>query len=392
MLSTRAAMALYVGAILGPGVTFLPALAARLAGPASLLAWGGLLALSVPLVITFAALGIRHPNAGGTASYARAAFGARAGTATGWWFLTAVVIGAPAVALIGGFYVAALIGGGRGTAVAAAAAMIAIVVAGNAASLRTTARLQLLLAGVLAALLFVAAVTALTHARADNWTPFAPHGWAAVGSAASALMFSFVGWEAVSHLVGELPDPRRQLPRAIAGALAVIVVLYLGLAVATIGVGSSSAVPLADLMAAGLGSPGRSVTAALAVLLTVGVMNTYVAAARQLVGTLAPRSRVNPLAAFTAMAAALLVALALGLLDVDDLLRGTSATFVAVYVVATAAGVRLLEGHARIAAAVALAAMVVVFAFSGRYVLVPAIVAVAASVSASRRRWSMSVG
>jgi amino acid efflux transporter len=195
-------------------------------------------------------------------------------------------------------------------------------------------------------------------------------------------MFSFVGWEAVSHLVGELPDPRRQLPRAIAGALAVIVVLYVGLVVATIGVGaSSSTVPLADLMATGLGAPGRSITAALSVLLTVGVMNTYVAAALQLIGTLAPRSRIHPLVPFTATSAALLVPLALDLLDVDALLRGTSAAFVAVYVVAMAAGARLLRGAGRIAAAVALVAMLVIFGFSGPYVLVPAVVAIAATAS-----------
>src|SRR5262245_51911667 len=127
MLSTRTATAMYVGAVLGPGVLFLPSLAARIAGPASLLASIGLLALSAPLAITFAALGSRMPEAGGTAAYARAAFGSRVGTATGWWFLSGVVIGAPTVALIGGFYVAELLGAGRGVAVAAAALMIATV-------------------------------------------------------------------------------------------------------------------------------------------------------------------------------------------------------------------------------------------------------------------------
>ena len=291
MLSTRSATALYVGAVLGPGVLFLPALAAEIAGPASFLAWAGLLALSVPLALTFAALGVRHPEAGGTAAYAKAAFGRRTGTSTGWWFLTGVVLGAPAVALIGGFYVAELLNVGREGAIVAAAAMIAGVIAANAVGLKTTARLQLGLAGVLAALLLVAVLTALPETQAENWTPFAPHGWAAVGSAASVLMLSFIGWEAVSHLAGELPNPARQLPRAIFSALAIVVVLYLGLAAASVGVlGSTpSQVPLADLMAAGLGETGRTVTAVLAVLLTMGTMNTYVAAAVKLAGALATR-------------------------------------------------------------------------------------------------------
>ena len=217
----------------------------------------------------------------------RKAFGRRAGAATGWWFLGGVVIGAPAVALVGGFYVAELLGAGRGPAVAAAAAMIAIVLATNAASLHTTARLQLGLAALLGALLLVAVVTALPHSEAENWTPFAPNGWLAIGGAASVLMFSFVGWEAGSHLAGELKDPAKQLPRAIGAAVAIVIVLYLGLAAATIGVGAQSDVPLADLMAAGLGEPGRRITALLAVLLTMGTMNTYVAAATRLAGALA---------------------------------------------------------------------------------------------------------
>jgi amino acid efflux transporter len=385
MLSTRSATALYVGAVLGPGVLILPSLAAEAAGPASVLAWAGLLALSVPLAIAFAVLGVRQPEAGGTAAYARAAFGRRAGAVTGWWFLAGVVLGAPAVAMVGGFYVAELLGAGREAAVAAAAGMIATVVLANVRGVHTTARLQLALAGVLAALLLVAVLSALPSSRAEHWTPFAPHGWGAVGTAASLLMLSFIGWETVSHLAGELRDPARQLPRAILAALAIVVVLYLGLAIATIGVLGTAApsdVPLADLMAAGLGDAGRSVTAGLAVLLTMGAMNAYVAAAVKLAGALAeegaaPRALGRPrtaLALLALVAAVGLVPLALDVVGVDGLVRATSASFVAVYVAATAAGVRLLDGAARVCAAIAFAAVTVVLGFSGVYLAIPAVV------------------
>jgi hypothetical protein len=175
-------------------------------------------------------------------------------------------------------------------------------------------------------------------------------------------MLSFIGWEAVSHLAGELADPARQLPRAIFGALAVVVVLYLGLAVATVGVLGTAApsdVPLADLMAAGLGAPGRTATALLAVLLTMGAMNAYVAGATKLAGALAaegaaPAALARPrraLAAFAVLGAALLAALAAEALDVEALFRACGAGFVAVYVISTAAGVRILVGGARRAAA-----------------------------------------
>ena len=233
-LGVASGAALYVGAVLGPGVLLLPALAAQAAGPASVLAWAGLLAASLAIAATFAALGVRHPVAGGAAAYVRAAYGRRAAAVTGWWFYAGVVGGAPAVWLIGGFYVAHLTGGGRAVgggggrgddgrrawrqrprpARDRAHAAGPRRAAGRAPARRRDQRAAL-------------------GARA-NWTPFAPHGWLAIGTAANLLMLSFVGWEAVAHLAGDFADPRRQLPRAMLAAFAIVAVLYLGLAVTTV--------------------------------------------------------------------------------------------------------------------------------------------------------------
>jgi amino acid efflux transporter len=392
-----AGTALYVGAVLGPGVLILPALAAHAAGPASVLAWAGLLAVSVAVATTFAALGVRHPVAGGAAAYVHAAFGRLPAAATAWCFLAGVVIGAPTVSLVGGFYVAHLVGGGRPVAVAAAAAMLAAALAANAGGVRMSASVQLGLAALLAALLLVAILAALPHARAAHWAPFAPHGWVAIGTAANLLMLSFVGWEAVAHLAGEFADPLRQLPRAMLGAIAVVAVLYLGLAVATVavlGTAASSNVPLADLMESGLGRPGRIGTAVAAVLLTMGPINVYIAGATKLAGAMGhersmPAWMARPSAALTAIAAVaavLLALLAAGVADVQPLVRACSACFVAVYVTATAAGARLLAGRLRMVAALSFVLVVVVLAFSSAYLAVPGGVAALALATLSRRR------
>ena len=62
----------------------------------------------------------------------------------------------------------------------------------------------------------------------------------------------------MAQLAGEFRRPSIDLPRAVALAFAVVSVLYLGLAVATIGVTSntSSRVPLADLISVGFGRTG----------------------------------------------------------------------------------------------------------------------------------------
>jgi amino acid efflux transporter len=379
--------ALYVGALIGPGVLLVPALAAQAAGAASIVAWGALLVLSAPLAITFAALGVRHPVAGGVAAYARAGFGDAAAAITGGWFLAAVLIGAPAVSLIGGYYVADLTGSGTQVAVAVGLAMFGVVLAANAFGVRVSSALQLGLATVLVAVIALAVGVALPAHAGDNWTRFAPHGWWAVGSAANILIWLFVGWEAVAQLAGDFRDPRRDLPRAIALAFAVVTALYLGLAVATIAVtaGTHSRVPLADLISVGFGRAGRDATAVLAVALTMGTMNVYLGGAAKLAASLAQDGALprwfggdahrsvprRPLYAIALAGCVLLAALVAGFSSTDALIRATSACFIAVYVLALAAAVRILPGRSRDAALAALTLMLAVAVFSAGYLLVP---------------------
>src|SRR5579863_8644714 len=110
-LSGPRGAALYIGALLGPGLLLLPGLAAAEAGPASILAWFGLLCLSGLFAAVFSALGRAYPAAGGVSGYAAAGLGARAGAVAGVSFLVGVVCGAQLVCLIGASYVTDLTGG-----------------------------------------------------------------------------------------------------------------------------------------------------------------------------------------------------------------------------------------------------------------------------------------
>jgi amino acid efflux transporter len=288
-LSVIRGAALYVGALIGPGLLLVPALAAQAAGAASVIAWGALLVLSAPLAITFAALGVRHPVAGGVSAYVREGFGDAAAAVTGGWFLGAVMLGAPAVSLIGGYYVADLTGSGTAVAAIVGLAMFIVVVLANGLGLRVSSGIQLGLSSVLIVVMTIAISVALPSRGGDNWTPFAPHGWWAVGTAANILVWLFLGWEAGAQLAGEFRDPDVELPRAIALAFGVVTVLYVGLAIATIGVtvGTDSRVPLADLVSVGFGRVGRDATAVLAVSLTMGTMNVYLGVAAKLAASLA---------------------------------------------------------------------------------------------------------
>src|SRR5690242_14029705 len=135
-LSALQGTALYVGAVLGTGVIALPSLAAEVAGPASLVAWVLLAVLSAPLALTFAALGARHPAAGGVPTSARLAFGDRSGAVVGWCFWFAIPPGSAAAALFAGGYVSAATGGSDLATAVTGVVLVLVVTAANAAGVR----------------------------------------------------------------------------------------------------------------------------------------------------------------------------------------------------------------------------------------------------------------
>ncbi|MGW1030096.1 APC family permease [Streptomyces sp. NPDC002577] len=391
--------ALYIGAVLGTGVIALPALAARAAGPASLLAWLGLVLLSVPLAATFAALGARYPDGGGVSTYVRHAFGARAAAVVGWCFYLAVPAGAPAAGMFAGAYVATAVGGGRRMVVVTAAVLLILVAVANGFGLAVTGRMQLVLAVLLVALLLVAVATALPHADVRNLHPFAPHGWPAIGSAAALLVWSFAGWEAITHLAADFRRPARDLPRATALAVAVVGVLYLAVAATSVLVlgpaaGTSDA-PLAELLALGIGGTVHALAAAAALVLTLGTMNAYFAGAAKLGAALGrdgalpawlsqgssvgevPRRSLAVLSGLSALALTVTTVAAVG---PQPLVLLTTGSFVTVYALGTAAALRLLPRGAlpHRCALFALIAVAVLLVMTGWYLFWPLIVTASA--------------
>jgi amino acid efflux transporter len=389
-LTTSRGAALYIGALLGPGLLLLPGLAVTIAGPASLLAWVALLVLSALFAVVFAAFGLRFPSAGGVIGYVTAGLGSRAGLVAGWCFLTGVVAGAPVVCLIGASYVTELTGGGRGARAAVAALLLLVLLALARGGLRASAVAQLLLVGLLVGVVVVAVAGTAGSVRAANWTPFAPHGWLAVARAAAVLMLSFVGWEAVAPLTTAFSDPARQLTRVVAIALAVTSALYLGLAIVTIGVlgpGAATIVPLAELLQRAIGPAGTAAAAVAAVVLTLGSVNAYINGGAAMAGHLTRPQRgggngqARPAPLFLAAVAAsglvLITLYGLGLVSPAALVAIPTTLFLAVYLGSMLAAVRVLRGPARLAAVPASVAVVVMLACCGWALALPAVVAVA---------------
>ena len=98
-----------------------------------------------------------------------------------WIFLAGVVAGAPVVCLVGASYVTTLTGGGRLVRAGIAAVLLVLVLLLALGGVRVGVAAQLGLVAVLVTVVVVAVTGSASHARAASWTPFAPHGWGAVG-------------------------------------------------------------------------------------------------------------------------------------------------------------------------------------------------------------------
>ena len=273
------ASALYIAAVLGTGILVLPALAARAAGPGSVLAVVAVLILSVPLAGTFAALASRFPDSGGVATYVRMSLGDTAARLSGYLFLFGVVIGAPVVGILTGRYLASIFGGSTASVVVIAVVVLALPFISNFWGFSVSGRIQLVLTGLLVVIIILVIALAWPAARVENFAPLLPNGWVGVGVAISLMVWAFSGWEAVTHIAAEFKNPRRTIPLATAIAIVVVGIGYVSLQIVTVAAlgpdAGKTEVPLLTLVGLGGSSIGPGIVAAIALVVSLGVLNTY---------------------------------------------------------------------------------------------------------------------
>ena len=252
-LTLSATTALVVGTVIGTGVFIKTAIMAQDTGSAAmvLFAWIAAGVLSMCGALTYAELGAMLPHAGGEYVYLRHSYGELAAFLFGW--MRFVVAGTGSIAILGvGFatFLSAilpltsvwassrfvLLGQtidwqlGSKQVVAVAAIMFFAVI--NCLTVAFGGRVQTLLTvlklgGIAAVVLgvFVASGTA-------DWSHLAGTGHAnssgvqAFGLAMLAALWAYDGWNNMPMAAGEVKDPGRNVPIALIGGMAIVMVIY----------------------------------------------------------------------------------------------------------------------------------------------------------------------
>jgi len=233
ILGVAFGVAVIIGNAIGVGILRTPGeVAARLPDPVWFLAaWfgGGLYALLGAL--TLAELGAMVPRSGGQYVFARRALGDYAGFVIGWsdWVSSC---GSMAVVTISiGDYLGVLVPPLAPWSVLTAVLVTFGFTLIHAAGIRTgdlTQQITSLIKVVVLVGLGLACLLATAPVRPETAPVVAAvPGFAAVIIAMQSVIYTYDGWNGMLYFSGEVRDPGRQIPRAMAGGVVLIIFIYL---------------------------------------------------------------------------------------------------------------------------------------------------------------------
>ncbi len=249
----------------GGGIFRLPSAVAGLIGPAAPIAYVVCAITMGLIVLCFAEAGSRVSMTGGPYAYVEVVFGPYAGYMAGvlLWMLGTTAVASVASAFAGA---AAALLPALGTPLARAvliAAAFAFLAAVNVTGVkRGTSLVTVLAVAKLLPLLVLVGVGVLSIQSANLAIPEVPTG-GTLARTAIVLIFAFTGVESALVPSGEVRDPSRTVPKAIAIAMIGVTCLYLSVHLVAQGVLGSDvlaqqkAAPLARVAEQLMGAPGR---------------------------------------------------------------------------------------------------------------------------------------
>ena len=237
VLGVAFGIAIIVGSTIGSGILRTPGdIAAALPSPAWFFGvWiaGGLYALGGAM--TMAELAVAVPRSGGQYTFARRAFGEYPGFVIGWtdWFSVCGSAAAGAIAFgeLSGALIPAISTWQTPIGIAVVLAFTVIHWIGVRSGDRTQQILSLLKTLAILAIA-VACFTVPRGAGSGSATGVFPVGTAFVAALVlsfQGVLFTYDGWNGMVYFSGEVKDPARQIPRAMAWGVVTVALVYLAL-------------------------------------------------------------------------------------------------------------------------------------------------------------------
>jgi amino acid transporter/nucleotide-binding universal stress UspA family protein len=280
------AMTLGGGTMIGAGIFILPGIAAEGAGPASAVSFliAGGVALLAALSLSELATGM--PVAGGSYHYVNRALGGLFGSVVGWGMWTGLMF-ASAFYMIGfGQYLVAPIPflDGRVFVVLLGLVGLTLIVGINYYGTEESSKLQNVMIGAETLVVLAYVAVGLFFIDPANLEPFAPFGAGGVVATTGVVFVSFLGFEIIATVAGEVKNPSRNIPLTMLLSVVLVTVLYALVMLVTTGVVPftelrDSLVPVSDVAVVFVGSAGVVAIVAAAAIAAISSSNSSILAA-----------------------------------------------------------------------------------------------------------------
>ncbi len=228
--------------MISSGLFILPAIVFSKAGPAVILSYFLASLLVVPSVLSKAELATAMPRAGGTYFFVERSLGSLWGLFSGLasWFSLAMksafaVVG---MAILLEVTLQAVFSTQMSQWHLKAISIICCLgfTALNIVSVKHTSRFQVLLVGILLAILAIFVFLGSKTVEVARYSGFLEKGWLAVLATSGLVFISFGGLTKVASIAEEVKHPGRNIPRGMILAWFVVTVFYLGVITVTVGV------------------------------------------------------------------------------------------------------------------------------------------------------------
>ena len=289
-------IALLVGITIGAGIYSTPQIIATYQESFSsiLILWLAAGAFVIVGGLIYGELGSRLPFTGGEYVYISRVFGPFAGFVFGWaQFIIIRTSPAAGLSIVAANYIGYFVPLAGWTHTAVALGVIFCIGALNYTGIRQASLFQRVTTTIKVIGLFALAVAGIVLVQ-DQVHPLdtvepATATLGPIGNTVAALMlvlFSYVGWDRVGYVAGEMVDPKRTIPLSMIIGLSLVMIIYLitvtmyHLALGLEGVRGSTIVA-SDAATTFLGAGGAGIIAALVIVSATGSINgTYMAATR----------------------------------------------------------------------------------------------------------------
>jgi amino acid transporter len=284
------AMTLGGGTMIGAGIFILPGIAAQNAGPASSISYAiaGLVALLAALSLSELATGM--PIAGGSYHYVNRALGGLFGAVVGWGMWTGLMF-ASAFYMVGfGQYVVGPIPGldGRALVILLGLLGLALLVGVNYYGTDESTALQNVMIGTETAIVVAFVAISAFFIDTANLEPFTPYGPGGVIATSGIVFVSFLGFEIIATVAGEVKNPGRTIPLSMILSVVSVTVLYVLVMLVSTGVVpfeslGDSPIPVSDVADVSMGAIGVIGIAFAATIAAISSSNSSILAASRVV-------------------------------------------------------------------------------------------------------------